>query len=425
METKNINIAIIGLVYVRLPLSIHFNREFNLIGYDINSKRIKELKELVDCTNEVTSEELIKAKKHGLKLTSDVNDLKDCNVYIITVPTPVKSDKAPNLEPLINASRSIGKIIKTNDIVIYESTVYPGCTEEICVPELEKESGLKYNKDFFCGYSPERINPGDKINTLDKIKKVTSGSNEKTAKFIDKLYNKIIVAGTHLAPSIKVAEASKVIENAQRDINISFMNELSIICDKLNIDTLDVINAASTKWNFIKLYPGLVGGHCISVDPYYLSYKSTMEGHIPEVILSGRRINEYMPKFIANKLIKNLIHKNIKISSSNVLILGFTFKENCPDFRNTKVFDLYKELLSFNMNVDIYDSHVDKNEVKKEYNIKLLNGKDLYEKRYDSVILAVSHQSFIKINLNKLLNKNSIVFDLKGFLKREDATFRL
>ena len=425
LEIKNIKIGIIGLGYVGLPLCIHFNREFESIGYDINSKRINELNKFIDKTNEVTSNDLKIAKKLGLKLTSEIKDLKGCNVYIITVPTPVDNNKVPNLNPLINASKSIGKIIERNDIIIYESTVYPGCTEEVCVPELEKSSGLIYNKDFFCGYSPERINPGDKINTLEKIKKVTSGSNQKTAKFIDKLYNKIIKAGTHLAPSIKIAETSKVIENAQRDINISFMNELSIICDKLNIDTLDVIEAASTKWNFIKLYPGLVGGHCISVDPYYLSYKSSMEGHIPEVILSGRRINEYMPKFISNKLTKNLIKRNIKIAGSNTLILGFSFKENCPDFRNTKVFDLYKELTSFEIKVDIFDEYVDKDEVHKEYKIKLIDDKDLYKKKYDSVILAVSHNNNLSINLDKLLKKNSIVFDLKGFLKRKNVTFRL
>ena len=425
LEIKNIKIGIIGLGYVGLPLCIHFNREFEVIGYDINSKRINELNKLVDKTNEVTGSDLKTAKELGLKFTSEIKELKDCNVYILTVPTPVKNDKVPNLNPLINASKSIGKIIEKNDIIIYESTVYPGCTEEICVPELEKSSGLVYNKDFFCGYSPERINPGDKINTLEKIKKVTSGSNQKTATFIDELYNKIIKAGTHLAPSIKIAEASKVIENAQRDINISFMNELSIICDKLNIDTLDVLEAASTKWNFIKLYPGLVGGHCISVDPYYLSYKSTMEGHIPEVILSGRRINEYMPKFISNKLTKNLIKRNIKIPGSNALILGFSFKENCPDFRNTKVFDLYKELKSYEIKVDIFDNYVDKDEVHKEYKIKLIDDKDLYKKKYDSVILAVSHNNYLSINLEKLLKKKSIVFDLKGFLKRENVTFRL
>ena len=425
LEIKNIKIGIIGLGYVGLPLCIHFNREFEVIGYDINSKRINELNKLVDKTNEVTGSDLKTAKELGLKFTSEIKELKDCNVYILTVPTPVKNDKVPNLNPLINASKSIGKIIEKNDIIIYESTVYPGCTEEICVPELEKSSGLVYNKDFFCGYSPERINPGDKINTLEKIKKVTSGSNQKTATFIDELYNKIIKAGTHLAPSIKIAEASKVIENAQRDINISFMNELSIICDKLNIDTLDVLEAASTKWNFIKLYPGLVGGHCISVDPYYLSYKSTMEGHIPEVILSGRRINEYMPKFISNKLTKNLIKRNIKIAGSNTLILGFSFKENCPDFRNTKVFDLYKELKSYEIKVDIFDNYVDKDEVHKEYKIKLIDDKDLYKKKYDSVILAVSHNNYLSINLEKLLKKKSIVFDLKGFLKRENVTFRL
>ena len=425
LEIKNIKIGIIGLGYVGLPLCIHFNREFEVIGYDINSKRINELNKLVDKTNEVTGSDLKTAKELGLKFTSEIKELKDCNVYILTVPTPVKNDKVPNLNPLINASKSIGKIIEKNDIIIYESTVYPGCTEEICVPELEKSSGLVYNKDFFCGYSPERINPGDKINTLEKIKKVTSGSNQKTATFIDELYKKIIKAGTHLAPSIKIAEASKVIENAQRDINISFMNELSIICDKLNIDTLDVLEAASTKWNFIKLYPGLVGGHCISVDPYYLSYKSTMEGHIPEVILSGRRINEYMPKFISNKLTKNLIKRNIKIAGSNTLILGFSFKENCPDFRNTKVFDLYKELKSYEIKVDIFDNYVDKDEVHKEYKIKLIDDKDLYKKKYDSVILAVSHNNYLSINLEKLLKKKSIVFDLKGFLKRENVTFRL
>jgi UDP-N-acetyl-D-galactosamine dehydrogenase len=358
----------------------------------------------------------------GLNFSANVEDLKNYNVFIVTVPTPIDQFKAPDLTPLLKASEMLGKVIKKDDIVIYESTVYPGCTEEDCVPVLEKYSRLKFNQDFYCGYSPERINPGDKVNTLTKIKKVTSGSTPEIAELVDQLYKSIITAGTHKAPSLKVAEASKAIENAQRDVNISFVNELALIFDRMGIDTGEVLEAAGTKWNFLKYKPGLVGGHCIGVDPYYLAHKAESLGYHPQVILSGRRVNDNMGMFVANKLVKLMIAKNHLISESKVLILGITFKEDCPDIRNSKVIDIVKELQQFNISVDVFDPHADKHEVEEEYGIKLL---DKINITYDGIILAVSHKEFKSIKFESILNKASVLFDTKSFLDRSLVDGRL
>ena len=418
MKVKKI--GVIGLGYVGLPLAVEFGKKYNTFGYDINHERISQLKNGIDLTKECTSKEL-KSSKY-LSITSEINQIRDCNIYIVTVPTDIDKFKVPNLKPILNASRMIGSILKKDDIVIYESTVYPGCTEDECIPELEKASNLKYNIDFYCGYSPERINPGDKINTLTKIKKVTSGSNPQIAKFVDDLYKSIIEAGTFLASSIKVAEASKAIENAQRDLNISFVNELALIFDRIGIDTNDVLEAASTKWNFLHFKPGLVGGHCIGVDPYYLAHKAESLGYYPEVILSGRRVNENMSVFVANKLMKKMINNNINIKKSKVLILGITFKENCPDIRNTKVIDVYNELVDLEMDVDVYDAHADEKEVKTEFSIDLINSFSLY----DAIVLAVAHDDFKNLAVRKLLkNKQSIIFDLKCFLDRKIVDLRM
>jgi UDP-N-acetyl-D-galactosamine dehydrogenase len=429
MKLKNSKIAIIGLGYVGLPLAIEFGKKYNVIGFDINKFRVNELKSFNDSTGEADIDDLIKTINSsnnsdlGLTLSSDINELIGSNIFIITVPTPINEFKSPDLSFIINASEMVAKILKKNDIVIYESTVYPGCTEEDCVPVLEKFSGLIYNKDFFCGYSPERINPGDKINTLTKIKKVTSGSNSEVATFIDNLYKSIIKAGTHLAPSIKVAEASKSIENAQRDVNISFVNELALIFDRMGIDTNDVLEAAGTKWNFLKFKPGLVGGHCIGVDPYYLAHKAESLGYHPQVILSGRRVNDYMGKFIASNVVKLLIARNQIITNSKVLILGITFKENCPDIRNSKVIDIVRELEQYKIKVDVFDTHADKDEVMKEYKLKLL---DKIVDSYDGIIIAVSHKEFLHLDFNKIKkNKTSIIFDTKSFLDRKLVDQRL
>lgn len=420
MNITQKKIAIIGLGYVGLPLAVEFGKKFKVLGFDINKTRIDELNKSIDRTLESTSEEL-KSAIH-LNFTSNEEDLESCDIFIVTVPTPIDKFKAPNLTPLLQASKTIGKFLKRGDIVIYESTVYPGCTEEDCVPVLEKYSKLKFNIDFFCGYSPERINPGDKINTLTKIKKVTSGSTPEVAKFVDNLYNSIIIAGTHLAPSIKVAEASKAIENAQRDVNISFVNELALIFDRIGIDTQDVLDAAGTKWNFLKYKPGLVGGHCIGVDPYYLAHKAQSLGYYPEVILSGRRVNDNMGMFIANKVVKLMIQNEIIIKGAKVLLLGVTFKENCPDIRNSKVVDIYNELKQFGLDVDVYDPNVDFQDVKNEYNIEIVDKLS----KYDSIILAVSHNEFLNLNYESLkLNKNSIVYDIKSVLNRTEVNSRL
>lgn len=414
------NIAIIGLGYVGLPLAVEFGKKFKVLGFDINKIRIDELNNGIDRTLESTYEELKSAI--DLNFTSNEKKLGSCNIFIVTVPTPIDKFKAPNLSPLLLASKTIGKYLKKGDVVIYESTVYPGCTEEECVPVLEKHSNLKFNIDFFCGYSPERINPGDKINTLTKIKKVTSGSTPEVAIFIDNLYKSIITAGTHLAPNIKVAEASKAIENAQRDVNISFVNELALIFDRIGIDTQDVLDAAGTKWNFLKYKPGLVGGHCIGVDPYYLAHKAQSLGYYPEVILSGRRVNDNMGMFIANKVVKLMIQNEIIIKGAKVLLLGVTFKENCPDIRNSKVVDIYNELKQFGLDVDVYDPNVDFQDVKNEYNIEIVDKLS----KYDSIILAVSHNEFLNLNYESLkLNKNSIVYDIKSVLNRTEVNSRL
>jgi UDP-N-acetyl-D-galactosamine dehydrogenase len=414
-------IAVIGLGYVGLPLAVEFGKKYSTLGFDINQKRIAELVEGFDRTQESNKEDIESSK--GLSFSSNIQDLQDYNVFIVTVPTPIDQFKAPDLTPLLKASKMLGGVLKKGDIVIYESTVYPGCTEEDCVPVLEKESGLKFNVDFYCGYSPERINPGDKVNTLTKIKKVTSGSTPEIAHVVDELYKSIIIAGTHKAPSLKVAEASKAIENAQRDVNISFVNELALIFDRMGIDTNDVLDAAGTKWNFLKYKPGLVGGHCIGVDPYYLAHKAESLGYHPTVILSGRRVNDNMGMFIANKVVKLLIAKNYVISKSKVLVLGITFKENCPDIRNSKVVDIVNELQQFNIMVDIYDPHADKKEVFVEYGVKLI---DNIKNKYDGIILAVSHQEFLALEMNKLKASDSaIIFDTKAFLPRSIVDSRL
>ena len=409
-------IAVIGLGYVGLPLATEFAKQYKVVGFDIDKSRIKELKEGKDKTGEidlVAFSKVLKAK-NGLQLTENPKDIADSNIYIITVPTPISNNKQPDLSHLLSATKMVAKALKSGDMVIYESTVYPGCTEEDCVPVLEKISTLVYNKDFFCGYSPERISPGDKINTLTKIKKVTSGSNPQAAKKVDNLYKSIIKAGTYLAPSIKVAEASKAIENAQRDLNISFVNELAFIFDKMNIDTHEVLEAAKTKWNFLPFSPGLVGGHCISVDPYYLAFKSEKLGYKPSVILSGRNVNDKMGKFVVSKVLKLMRSKGIAIKGANILILGITFKENCPDIRNTKIVDVYKEFISFGANVDVFDSVANKEQVKKELQIDLI--KDYTKKKYSAIILAVAHTNFKVIDFKKLQNSKTVIFDAKSFI---------
>lgn len=417
---SSVKIGVVGLGYVGLPLAVEFGKKYSVVGFDINAERIEELRKGYDRTQETPTVELIGSTK--LEFTSALSDLEACQVFIVTVPTPIDNYKKPDLTPLIAASKSIGMVLKKGDIVIYESTVYPGCTEEDCVPVLESISGLKFNSDFYCGYSPERINPGDKVNTLTKIKKVTSGSTPEIASFVDELYNSIIEAGTHKAASIKVAEASKAIENAQRDINISFVNELSLIFDRLGIDTSEVLEAAGTKWNFLKYKPGLVGGHCIGVDPYYLAYKAESVGYYPQVILSGRRVNDTMGIFVANKLIKLLIRKKHKVEGSRVLILGITFKENCPDIRNTKVVDVHKELVDFGLNVHIYDPWASQQEVHEEYGIQLI---DRPEGKYEAILLAVAHDVFLEISLSALTNSDSVIFDLKSVRAKENVDARL
>lgn len=425
---NNVKIGIIGLGYVGLPLAVEFGLKYKVLGFDINQERITELSLGEDRTKEANLEDL-KRSMHsqsdnaGLRFSSNPYDLAECNVFIITVPTPIDQFKAPDLRPLLSASAMLGKVLKKGDIVIYESTVYPGCTEEDCVPVLEKNSGLKFNIDFYCGYSPERINPGDKVNTLTKIKKVTSGSTPEIADFVDSLYSSIITAGTHKAPSLKVAEASKAIENAQRDVNISFVNELALIFDRMGIDTNDVIEAAGTKWNFLKFRPGLVGGHCIGVDPYYLAHKAESVGYHPQVILSGRRVNDIMGMFVANKVVKLMIRKGHKIDKSKVLILGVTFKENCPDIRNSKVIDIYRELCQFGIDAHVYDPHADKEDVYEEYGIRL---RDQPDTNYSAVILAVSHDEFTHIDLSSLtIGAEAVIFDTKCFLKRHLVDARL
>lgn len=424
IEDKSVVLALIGLGYVGLPLAVEFGKKYHVIGFDINEKRINELKKGNDRTLEVTGEELAEADK--LFYTNKLEDLKKANVFVVTVPTPVDDFKVPDLTPVIKASETVGKVLKKGDVVVYESTVYPGCTEEDCVPILEKFSGLKFNKDFFCGYSPERINPGDKEHRVSTIKKIVSGSTPEVAEALNKLYQSIIVVGTHLAPSIKVAEAAKVIENAQRDINIAFVNELSKLFDLMEIDTLDVLEAAGTKWNFLPFRPGLVGGHCIGVDPYYLTHKAVKLGYNPEIILAGRRINDQMGAFVANQLVKLMIKKEHKINKSQVLVLGITFKENCPDIRNSKVIDIIKELKSFGCLIDVFDPWADKEEVKHEYGIDLLCSIDeIQNKNYEGVVLAVAHNQFKELDFLSLRTNGAVVYDVKGILNRELIDNRL
>ncbi|MCX6300320.1 MAG: nucleotide sugar dehydrogenase [Bacteroidetes bacterium] len=409
-----IAIAVIGLGYVGLPLAVAFSKKYAVVGFDINKKRVDELNNAFDFTNEVSAEQLQELTQ--LQFSSNPKAINGCNIFIITVPTPINQFKAPDLSYLLAASALVGGMLKEGDLVIYESTVYPGCTEEDCVPVLELNSGLVFNKDFFCGYSPERINPGDKKNTLINIKKVTSGSTPAIAKKVDNLYNSIITAGTYCAPSIRVAEAAKAIENAQRDINISFVNELALIFDKMGLDTQDVLDAAATKWNFLPFKPGLVGGHCIGVDPYYLAHKSASLGYTPQVILSGRRVNDGIGHFIANKVVKLMIQKEIPVKNAKALILGFTFKENCGDIRNTKVVDIVMELESFGLDVEIHDPVADPAEVKKLMKQGLQN--DLSGK-YEVIILCVAHQFYFNLDLAKLRSKSgSVVFDCKGVFDR-------
>lgn len=424
-------IAIIGLGYVGLPLAVEFGKKYPVVGFDIDAKRIAELIAGHDHTLETEDKDLqavlSQTGQNGLELTMDIEAIRDAQIYIVTVPTPIDKYKQPDLKPLISASETVGKVIAKGDIVIYESTVYPGATEEDCLPVVEKFSGLKFNIDFFAGYSPERINPGDKVNTLTTIKKITSGSTPEIAEEIDVLYNSILLNGTHKAPTMKVAEAAKVIENAQRDLNISFVNELALIFDRMDIDTNDVIEAAGTKWNFLKYRPGLVGGHCISVDPYYLAFKAEALGYHPDVILSGRRVNDDMARFVAEKVIKLMIKKGLKVLDSNVLLLGVTFKENCPDIRNTKTVDIVDELKEFGCKVDIYDPWASQEEVKFEYGIETMKkNADIYAKKYDAVILAVSHDQFAEIDFDRLTNgRKSVIFDIKGFLPKDKVDGRL
>lgn len=422
------HIAIIGLGYVGLPLAVEFARRYRVTGYDVDSRRIADLARGIDLTLEVGEEQLLSVlhpedTERGLSVSSDTACLTDCSVYIVTVPTPINRFKCPDLSPLLSTCRTVGASLKKGDVVVFESTVYPGCTEEDCVPVLEQMSGLHYNVDFFCAYSPERINPGDKVNTLTTIKKVTSGSTPEVADFIDSLYASIITAGTHKAPSIKVAEASKAIENAQRDLNISFMNELSLIFDKMGIDTYDVLDAAATKWNFLRFKPGLVGGHCIGVDPYYLTHKAQQLGYDPQVILSGRSVNDGMGEFVARKLVKLMIAHDVKIKASKVLILGITFKENCPDIRNTKVVDVYRELQSFGLQVDVYDPLANPLEVKEKYGIELLPHYPSFG--YQAMVLAVAHDAFRQFDYQAIKAGSCLIFDTKSVIDRQWVDARL
>jgi UDP-N-acetyl-D-glucosamine/UDP-N-acetyl-D-galactosamine dehydrogenase len=430
-ELKDSKITVIGLGYVGLPLAVEFAKKFPTVGFDINKKRIEEINSGHDRTLEVEDDHLksvivdnFSKDDVGLIATDDSKKLEDSNVYIVTVPTPTDKHNRPILTPLIKASETVGKILKKGDVVIYESTVYPGVTEDECVPVLERVSGLKFNKDFYAGYSPERINPGDKEHTVTKILKVTSGSTPEIGQFVDALYNEVIVAGTHLAPSIKVAEASKVIENSQRDINIAFVNELSKIFNLLEIDTKDVLEAAGTKWNFLNFHPGLVGGHCIGVDPYYLAQKAQEVGYHPEIILAGRRINDSMGKHVATEVVKCMMRKDLKVLEASVLMLGITFKENCPDIRNTRAIDIYRELKSYDMSVDVYDPWADPEEVKSEYGLELTNGSKLPDLvNYSAIILAVAHEKFRSLPIQK--SDTCVVFDVKSFLDKNLVDKRL
>ena len=427
LNINNIKIAIIGLGYVGLPLAVEFGKKHPVIGFDINQKRINELKSGTDHTLEVNDEDLASAKQ--LQFTSDINELCECNFYIVTVPTPIDKYKQPDLTPLIKASTAIGSVLKIGDIIVYESTVYPGATEEVCIPELERSSGLTFNKDFFAGYSPERINPGDKEHRVTNILKVTAGSTPEVADLVDNVYNLIITAGTHKAPSIKVAEAAKVIENTQRDVNIALINELAVIFNKMGIDTEAVLTAAGTKWNFLPFRPGLVGGHCIGVDPYYLTHKAQAIGYNPEIILAGRRLNDSMGGYVVTQLVKTMIKKRIQVEGAKVLILGLSFKENCPDVRNTKVIDIVHELKEYNIDVDVYDPWVDADEARHEYGIAPINDiANLENGNYDGIILAVAHKQFVEMGVEQIRDlgkQNHVLYDLKYLFGSELSDIRL
>ena len=424
LQLSELKIAIIGLGYVGLPLAVEFGKQVSVVGFDIHQKRIDELKSGQDHTLEVSPEEL-KQSTH-LTYTANLEDLKDCNFFIVTVPTPIDEYKQPDLTPLVKASQSIGKVLKKGDIVVYESTVYPGATEEVCIPELEKVSGLKFNQDFFAGYSPERINPGDKLHRVTNILKITSGSTPEVADFVDQVYNLIIEAGTHKASSIKVAEAAKVIENTQRDVNIALINELALIFNKMEIDTEAVLEAAGTKWNFLPFRPGLVGGHCIGVDPYYLTHKAQAIGYHPEIILAGRRLNDGMGAYVVTQLVKGMLKKRIQVEDAKVLILGLSFKENCPDIRNTRIIDIVNELKEYHVNVDVYDPWVDCAEAEHEYGIHPVP--TLTDHSYDAIILAVAHHQFKEMGVEKIraLGKaEHVLYDLKYVLAQSESDLRL
>lgn len=421
---NELKIAVIGLGYVGLPLAVEFGKQRSVVGFDINASRIAALMSGTDHTLEVSDEELAVATH--LRYSSDIQTLKDCNFFIVTVPTPIDSSKQPDLTPLIMASKAIGSLLKKDDIVVYESTVYPGATEEVCVPVLEEVSGLIFNQDFYAGYSPERINPGDKEHRVTNILKITAGSTPEVADFIDEAYNLIITAGTHKAPSIRVAEAAKVIENTQRDVNIALINELAVIFNKMGIDTEAVLKAAGTKWNFLPFRPGLVGGHCIGVDPYYLTHKAQAIGHNPEIILAGRRLNDSMGEYVVTQLVKTMIKKRIQVEGAKVLVLGLSFKENCPDVRNTKVIDIVHELQAYNIEIDVHDPWIDANEAKREYSITPIA--QLVTAQYDGIILAVAHEQFVAMGIESIraLGKdNHVLYDLKYLFTKEDADIRL
>jgi len=424
---KNINdlkIAVIGLGYVGLPLAVEFGKQHSVVGFDINAERIAALNSGADHTLEVSDSEL--AQAINLRYSSDINELKDCNFFIVTVPTPIDNSKQPDLTPLIKASKAIAGLLKKDDIVVYESTVYPGATEEVCIPVLEKVSGLTFNQDFYAGYSPERINPGDKEHRVTNILKVTAGSTPEVADFIDEVYNLIITAGTHKAASIKVAEAAKVIENTQRDVNIALINELAVIFNKMGIDTEAVLKAAGTKWNFLPFRPGLVGGHCIGVDPYYLTHKAQAIGHNPEIILAGRRLNDSMGEYVVTQLVKIMIKKRIQVEGAKVLVLGLSFKENCPDVRNTKVIDIVHELCEYNIEVDVYDPWIDAIEAKREYGITPIT--QPVANQYDAIILAVAHEQFVEMGVEVMRafgRNNHVLYDLKYLFSKEDTDMRL
>lgn len=420
---ENIRICVIGLGYVGLPLARLFSTKYETIGFDMNPSRVKALMEGHDATLEVSDELLQSALSNGFKCTTDIEEIRNCNFYVVAVPTPVDKHNNPDLTPLYGASTTVGKVISKGDIVVYESTVYPGVTEDECIPVVEKVSGLKYNVDFFAGYSPERINPGDKLHTVEKIKKVTSGSTPEVGKKVNEIYASVITAGTHLAPTIKVAEAAKVIENSQRDINIAFVNELSKIFTRMGIDTQDVLEAASTKWNFLPFKPGLVGGHCIGVDPYYLAQCAQTYGYNPEIILAGRRMNDGMGEYVANQVVKLMLKKGIQVLNSNILILGFTFKENCPDVRNTKVIDIYRSLQEYNANITVYDPWANPAIVKREYGIEVTN--ELPKEQFDAIVLAVAHKEFVNMDMAPILGQKCVLFDVKGVCRKDSVDGRL